>query len=96
MPHVIWKYATPLTKIATTLTIDMPVGAEVLSADNQYAQLVIWAMCNPDPKCATEPRTFKVLPTGMTFTDPLHRLRFVGTVLFAAGGLVFHVFEVKG
>ena len=94
MPHVIWKYATPLTKIKTTLTIDMPAGSEVLSADNQYEQLVIWAMCRD--AAPTEPRTFKLFGTGERFTDPLHRMRFVGTVMFGAGSLVLHVFEVKG
>ena len=75
-----------------TITIAMPVGAQVLSFADQCSRPTIWALVDPD--AATENRRFLFAPTGGPIAEPPDRLKFIGTALFHSGSLVFHLFEV--
>jgi len=85
--HRIWKYDLAALDLQT---IELPRGARVLSVDAQGGNTVLWALVNPDEDM-TE-RTFRICGTGHPVCpDPG---TFIGTVLMAEGGLVWHVFEV--
>lgn len=66
--------------------LDMPEGAQVLSAHVQGTTVCIWALV--DPGKPTERRTFRVYGTGHEMDDGI---TFIGTVM--AGPFVWHVFE---
>ncbi len=79
-----------------TLTLDgalieMPIGAEVLTAREQGDQICVWAKVDTTMELK-EQRTFKVFGTGHEMpNDP--NWRYVGTAMLHGGALVFHVFE---
>lgn len=71
-------------------TVEMPSGAEILSAAFQGVQLVIWARVDTD--APLRPRTFGVFGTGHTI--PQRRMDYVATANLASFGFWFHVFEI--
>lgn len=81
----VWKFviADPETPVR------MPEGAEVLHVAEQHGQVCLWALV--DPAAMPMDRRFVIVGTGHPL--PEHRGRFIGTVLLAGGGLVFHVWE---
>lgn len=87
----IWKYELQLRDLQH---VDMPAGAEILSAANQNAGLCIWAMV--DSERPVQSREIEIIGTGnpISFHEPtgmgIHR-NFIGTVLM--GEFVWHVFE---
>lgn len=84
--QTVWKFSIDLGSDEPVL---MPKGAQVLHVDNQDGALCVWALVDPHaPKVA---RGFVVVGTGHPV--PAFRGRFLGTVLFAGGALVFHVWE---
>lgn len=90
MRDTIWRYTLPL---GGAPHITMPAGAEVLSvaAGRDGAHLVeVWARADPIA-AADEEREFRIVGTGHPI--PTGTGRFLGSVQFAAGALVFHVFE---
>jgi len=82
----IWKF--PL-RITDRQTLDMPAGAQVLTAQLQRGVLQLWALC--DPLAEKAPRTFNVFGTGNPL--PAQPGRYVSTFQMSGGELVFHVFE---
>lgn len=82
---VIWKYKLDITD---SQSIDMPVGAMVLSVHRQGPDLCIWALVEPSEPM--HPRVFEVHGTGNPMDASGKRL-YVGTVV--VGALVWHVFE---
>lgn len=80
----IWKY-----KLKPLCTLDMPVGAEVLSAREQGNDICIWALV--DPEALLETRSFGVFGTGHSVPDV--PLKFLGTAHLENSALVFHAFE---
>ena len=91
MNTVIWKY--PLDWIGEQY-INMPAGAEILTAQTQGADLCLWALVNPE-----EPwlgRHLRLIGTGQPVTNA-SGLRYISTVQIAHAGdpaFVFHLFEV--
>ena len=81
----IWKFPLELTN---KQEVQMPVGANVISVDNQHGQICMWALVNDEAE--KETRTFEVVGTGHYMRD-IDR-DFVGTV--QQGPFVWHVFEV--
>lgn len=74
----------------------MPEGAQVLSAQIQYGEIVIWAKVNTDnPKVK---RVFITEPTGAPFVeiDEYEQREYISTcqIPFRATIFVFHVFEI--
>jgi len=81
----IYKYT--LTSDRTEL--EMPAGAKVLSVQQQYGEIQLWAMV--DPEKAYEWRAFDVYGTGALLPDELGE--YVGTVQVGGGEIVLHVFD---
>src|SRR6187402_2134015 len=72
-------------------TIEMPDGAEILSAQSQHDSIFLWARVHP--KELNYPRRFAVFGTGHEMPqDQLYS--FIDTVQMNGGSLVFHVFEI--
>lgn len=83
MKHMeVWKF--PVEK-----SIEVPIGAEILSLQMQDSRPCLWMLCDTDaPK---ETRFFLFVGTG-------HSIEFEGNyigTLQTSGGLVWHLFEVK-
>ncbi len=85
----IWKFILEPTD---TQSIDMPLGARILSVDMQNSRVCLWAQVNPEAKIFA--RTIEIFGTGhpIEISDKIVR-EFIGTVLWPNGHLVFHVFE---
>ena len=79
----IWKFT-----LAPGFGVPMPIGAEVLHAAGQGADVCVWALV--DPTAPEERRYFDVYGTGHPM--PAEPGRYVGTV-HLPGPLVFHVFD---
>jgi hypothetical protein len=87
MFSTIWKFELPNESVGSLV---MPRGAKLLSVGEQRGAMVLWAAV--DPKAETVIRKVQVIGTGWPNQEipPI----FVGTVLLAAGALVFHVFDL--
>lgn len=84
----IWKYSLPSRGERQLL---MPAGAQILSVGNQNEGLMLWAAVDDrKPKVS---RTFDVRLTGGCYAT-FANTTFIGTVQFADGHYVAHVFEV--
>ena len=84
MNTTIWKYV-----LRPHGSIQMPKGAVVLTAQEQYGEVVIWAWVNPEETEMVE-RKFLTPGTGHQIEEGA--LQYISTVQI--DGLVFHVFEV--
>lgn len=81
----VWKYALEITD---EQQIDMPEGAELLHVAEQYGTLTLWARVIPTGQPVVK-REIIVRGTG----HPIWTQAYVGTVVTAAGALVWHVFD---
>lgn len=86
----IWKFELPIDKPLDTHTLNMPQGAMTLSVLNQGEKLVVYAMV--DPALSLRARKFRVFQTGQPFNMSVN-YHFHGTVAFAGGEYIVHVFE---
>lgn len=87
MEKQVWKFL--LGGAHEICTVIMPCGAEILTAQLQGNDIVLWALVAPDaPK---ETRAFIVCYTGVSI--PFASPRYIAT--FQSGILVFHVFEIE-
>jgi len=98
---VIYKYPLKYTKITLEGEIcgssweqeqilELPVYAEILKADLQNNNLVIWAKINPNTQY-TEKFLIEIVGTGQEIKNP--EASYINT--FYDNGLVFHVFAIK-
>lgn len=71
--------------------VEMPVGAEVLTAREQGENICVWARVETT-ETLKDKRTFKVFGTGHEIPDDPN-FHYVGTAMLQGGGLVMHVFE---
>lgn len=86
--QTVWKY--PLsTRMVTQL--ELPAGAQVLSAAMQNNLPHIWVLVEQDED-AKVTRHFMFVGTGHPIPEPV--VAFIGTVLMQDARWVFHVFEV--
>lgn len=81
----VWKY-----ELVLETTIQMPIGAKILSANEQFGDICIWALVNPTVE--HEARMFEVYGTGHPIVGH-EDLKFIDTVMINNGKFVFHVFE---
>lgn len=88
MTKTIWKFELPCDN--NPIVVEMPKGAEVLSAGVQDDEIVIWALVSPGRELTQ--RKFAVFGTGHEVTEDVSAGGLVNTVFM--GSLVFHVFEV--
>lgn len=89
MSRTILKYVIDMHASKTNVVV--PLHAELLSVGNQHGQLVLWVLANIDHP--TTQRTVHLSLTGQEHCEDAGR--FLGTVLFAEGAYVVHVFEEK-
>lgn len=81
----IWKIEL---SILDEQTISLPKGSEILTIQNQRERPCLWAKVDPTAK--EESRVIKTREAGH-YADNLGR--FISTVQFKNGSLVFHFFE---
>lgn len=82
----IWKF--PIN-IIDEQEVEMPHGAEILSAQMQGEELCLWALVSP--ACNKTSRTIEIFGTGNPITPATRK--FIGTAQMFGGRLVWHVFE---
>ncbi len=86
---VIWKYELPVMDLRT---LQMPEGAEILSAQMQRNKLCLWAMVESENKKVD--RYIEIIGTGNPVEETLNVVRiFIDTIQLYGGDLIFHVFE---
>ena len=85
-PSVIWKAAL---QPVDAQQIEVPAGAELLCAREQYEQICVWFRC--DPTAPKEKRDIAIVGTG--HDAPGNEGRYIGTASLHGGNLIFHVFE---
>lgn len=91
MGKAIWKFKL---KIDDKQSIEMPKGAQILSAQVQHNILCIWALVDVDAE--KEQRTFEIFGTGNPvpdYVDAEHNYKFIATFMYYDGGFVGHLFE---
>jgi hypothetical protein len=81
----IWKTVLEPTDIQD---VDIPEGAEILCAREQYGRPCIWFRC--DPNAPLKPRRIGIAGTG---TPAPEKDRYLGTCSLMEGTLILHVFE---
>ena len=81
----VYKY--PLT-FAGKQFVELPAGAKPLSVVNQYGNLVLYALVDPE-EMTVGGLTIRIACTGITVEFPGYR--FLGTVVFKGGMLIVHV-----
>ena len=87
MTKKIWKF--PL-KAMDQNSIEMPIGAKILTVQVQGVAICIWVLCDPSAK--KETRHFEVYGTGQEVIDD-GTSKYLGTFQVANGEFVFHLFE---
>ncbi len=90
MAKRIYKYVLE----PTMRTIHMPANSKILSVQNQYENICVWAEVDPDENTWDEPVEFEVYGTGHNMTEDVER-EFLGTVQLRQGTLVLHIYKVK-
>lgn len=87
----VFKY---VLKVTDEQTIQMPLGAKVLSVQNQQDKPCLWALVDPEHP-STESVSVAMFGTGNPIEDwQLEGLSFLGTVQI--NWLVLHVFVQSG
>lgn len=92
MERRIWKFSTPLRELRDIIEFAVPAGARFISAINQRESLCLYAEVDPTEKMRMK-REFAVFGTGSRIVlSPDYR--FLGTVVFSMGELVYHIYDV--
>lgn len=76
-------------KPAYAQQIEVPAGAELLCAREQFEEICVWFRC--DPTAPKEKRDIAIVGTG--HDAPGSEGRYLGTASLRGGALMFHVFE---
>lgn len=88
MPKTVWKF---MLKPDMLNMVQVPAGAEPLTAQMQGDNLVMWALVDPEmPKVN---RKFLVIGAGFDINYAI--VKYIGTFQLYGGSFVQHVFEVK-
>lgn len=69
--------------------IEVPAGAELLCAREQFEAICVWFRC--DPRAPKEKREVAIVGTGHDAPDSDGR--YIGTASIQGGSLMLHVFE---
>lgn len=81
----IWKYPIPITD---EFTLDLPIGAEVLSVNLQYKKSYIWVFI-PNTNSETTKRNFRLFGTGNPVD--IEGYEYIGMLM--QWPFVWHLFE---
>ena len=85
--QTIWKSVLESTDVQE---IEVPQGAEMLCAREQYDQIAVWYRC--DPHAPKEQRKIAICGTGHP-APAIDQSRYLGTGSLRGGQLILHVFE---
>ena len=90
----IYKYTL---RVVDEQYVEMPFEAKMLSVDNQYGDVTLWAKVGIKPQGTTPMRQVKIgiYGTGHDLPTNLHESRFIGTVLTESDQLVWHVWMLS-
>lgn len=90
--RTIYKY----TVRPDQLKVQMPKGARILTAREQFGGICVWAEVDTDQP--NEMRHFEVYGTGhrMPSNDMGQSREYIGTAHLDGGSLVLHVYEYTG
>ena len=69
--------------------LELPVGAEILTVQEQRGMVCLWAIV--EPKAKKETRVFKIFGTGHDIPD--NPGKYINTFMTDGGAFVWHVFE---
>jgi len=86
--NAIWKYEVEVTD---EQNIDMPVGSNIISAQVQDDKICLWVEVDTDEKDVKDV-VIEIFGTGNKISDTSKERRFIDTVQFHGGALVFHVY----
>ncbi len=87
----IFKYNLGLDDV---ISIDIPIGAEILTVQSQNNSPCLWALVDEDAE--TERVTFRTFDTGQPIPpDGDFDMIYIGTYQIYEGDGVFHVFLVE-
>jgi hypothetical protein len=93
----IFKYPLPMevdggaAQWKDRFEIELPMGAEILSVQEQNNAPMLWALV--DPEAIKEKRKMLLLNTGAEMPPDVNYHQFKGTYQLNGGRLVFHLFE---
>ena len=87
MVQRIFKYQLPIEHLSS---IEMPMGAQVLTVQSQNGGGCIWALVNPEAE--TVKRYFETYGTGHPVPEATRT--YIGTYQQSGGSLIWHVFEL--
>lgn len=90
--ETIWKFE--IAEITDRFTLEMPVGAVVLTVQTQNETPCLWATV--DSEREKEKRYFEIVGTGNPFPqekDEQINRKYIGTFQLFGGRIVFHLFE---
>lgn len=88
----IYKYKV---KPQETQEVEMPKGAQLLTAQQIDVNVWIWAIVDTEVT-EKEMRRIAVIKTGQEITLPSDKLLYINSVQLGEGELVLHVFEYTG
>ena len=87
----IYKYPV---LIKDHFTLELPVGAEILTVQTQRGTPHLWARV--DSETEEETRYFRLSGTGHPLgEDYIRIINYIGTFQMENGALVFHLFEIE-
>ena len=84
----IHKYLVP---IEDKISIELPIGAKILSFQSQHNRPTIWVLV--DPNAPKETRNFRIFGTGHPIDPQFSFDEYIGTCLMNETELVWHLFE---
>lgn len=91
MRTTVWKYPIPQYGFQNEYaTVQMPIGAQILTVGAQGHEICAWARV--DPSRPSVGRKIAVYGTGHAIADIAEGADYIGTVFL--GPLVFHVFDL--
>jgi hypothetical protein len=86
--RTVHKYPVSLSDI---FTLELPRGAEVLTAQAQDGDMFLWALV--DTNAPTEEVVFRLANTGDCISET-SELKYVNTFQLRGRGLIYHLFEI--
>ena len=88
----IYKYELEITDNQNIL---LPIGAQILTVQNQNGKACLWALVDPNKE--TEARHIEIFGMGQPVLSDMGTSReYISTFQMHGGQLVFHVFEYTG
>jgi hypothetical protein len=73
--------------------VDMPIGAEILTIQEQNEKPCLWALVDTEAK--KENRVFCIHGTGHEISS-IKAKKYIGTYQLLDGSAIFHIFELRG